>query len=84
MYTLTLVLAWHLAGAVAELDSHPMFVDTMGGQIHLTGFTSRSACMAYKYNMPVALNGATQPYTVTSRSCHPASTRTADEPQAVE
>jgi len=70
MYTLTLVLSWQLAGPVAEVDNHPMFVDTLGGQIHLTGFTSRSSCLAYKYNMPVSLNGTSQPYTITSRSCH--------------
>ena len=69
MYTLTLILSWQLAGPVAELDSHQMFVDTLGGQIHLTGFASRSACMAYQYNMPVSLNGTPQPYVVTSRSC---------------
>ncbi len=69
MYALTLVLAWHLTWAVAGLDSHPTNVDTMGGQIHLTGFTSRSACMAHEFSMPVALNGTPQPYTETSKTC---------------
>jgi hypothetical protein len=72
MYTLTLILSWQLAGPVAEVDSHPMFVDTLRGQIHLTGFTSWSACMNYKYTLPVLLNGASQPYSVKSKSCHTA------------
>jgi hypothetical protein len=84
MYTLTLILSWHLAGAVAELDNHPMYVDTMGGQIHLTGFKSRSACLNYKYSMPVQLNGAAQPYSITSRSCTAAKSSTAVDEEAIE
>jgi len=70
MYTLTLILSWQLAGPVAELDTHPMFVDTLGGKIHLTGFASWSACMNYNYQLPVLLNGVAQPYVVKSKSCH--------------
>ena len=70
MYTLTLVLAWVLTGPVAELDGHPMFVDTLGGQIHLTGFPDRASCMGYQYSLPVQLNGVAQPYQVVSKSCH--------------
>ena len=72
MYVLTLILSWQLAGPIAELDNHQMFVDTLGGQIHLTGFPNWSTCMAYKYTLPVTLNGAPQPYTVTSKNCHTA------------
>ena len=73
MYVLTLILSWQLAGPIAELDTHPMFVDTLRGRIHLTGFPSLSACMNYQYTMPVTLNGSPQPYTVSGRSCKTAS-----------
>ena len=76
MYTLTLLLSWQLVGPIAELDNHPMYVDTLRGRIHLTGFKSLAACMAYKYAMPVALNGTPQPYVVAGRSCS-ASTQSA-------
>ena len=50
-----------------------MFIDTLRGYIHLTGFPSLSAPMNYQYTMPVTLNGSPPPHTVTGRSCKAAS-----------
>lgn len=72
MYVLTLMLSWQLAGPIAELDNHPMYLDTLAGQVHLMGFSSWTACMNYKYSLPVTLNGAPQPYKVTGKTCHTA------------
>lgn len=84
IYTLRPVLVRKLAGAVAKLDGHPIFGDTMGGQIHLAGFTSRGACLACKYRMPVTLKGAAPPLTISTHTCHATATRSANEPKPGE
>lgn len=72
MWVLTLYLSWSLPQAIAEVDGHPMYVDTARGQIHFTGFATKSECQAFVFDsttFPVQVLGLPHAFTVTDRSC---------------
>jgi hypothetical protein len=69
LYALYLTVAWTNPGTVAEIDGHQMTVATTAAHVQLDNFPTLAACQGYLFNLPLTLNGAPMPYTITASSC---------------